>query len=94
MEDGTVTHNEALEADLKSDDLYMRNYLETSQEGWHITLSYEDYAYCTNQMDYSDAVKTDYTVQGVFGGYLNGNFVTFDASDVDTPIAEEGEKSS
>ena len=94
MDDGTVTHNEALEADLRSDDRKLTKYLASSQEGWHITLSYEDYSYCTNQMDFSDALKTDYTVKGTFGAYLNGDFVSFDAADVDTPIADKSEEAS
>ena len=88
IEDGKVTHNEALKVQLKSEDPLMEKCLKESQEGWHITLSYEDKAFYTNRMDFSDAQKTDYTLTGVFGAYLNGNYVSYNGDDVDTLISE------
>ena len=88
MEDGKITHNEALEVELESNDPLMKYCLFHSQEGWHVTLSYEDKAFYTNKMDYSDAQKVDYTLTGVYGAYLNGNFVSYNPNDVDTLISE------
>lgn len=88
MEDGKITHNEALEVELESNDPLMKYCLFQSQEGWHVTLSYEDKAFYTNKMDYSDAQKVDYTLTGVYGAFLQGQFVTYDANDVNTLIAE------
>ncbi len=85
-DDGTITHNEALVADLISDDPILADYLSSSQEGWHITCSYETKAFYSNLMDYSKAQKVDYTLSGKFGAYINGNFVSFDRNDVDTKI--------
>ena len=87
-DDGTVTHNEAMKASLKSGNQRMQKYLQESQEGWHITLSYEDKSFYTNFMNFSDAQKTDYTLTGKLGAYLNGNFVSYDGNDVDTLISE------
>ena len=88
MEDGKITHNEALVVELESDDPLTEYCLDQSQEGWHVTLSYEDKAFYTNSMDYSDAQTVDYTLKGVYGAFLNGQFVTFNAEDVDTLISE------
>jgi len=77
MDDGRTTSNEGFMVDLLSADPDMMEYLNGSDNFFHITGSYIDAPKYTGQLDFSAAQPVYFVTTGLFGAYLTDSTVTF-----------------
>lgn len=74
-DDGSITTNEGLQAELFSEDEQMQAYLDALEVNFHITGSFKDAAKYTGYIDFSDAEPMDITLTGTFGGFCTDNAI-------------------
>ena len=66
-EEDVISENEGFLVEVSSADKDMQALLESINRVWHITGSYSGAAKYTSQLDFSNAVPIDITIEGVFG---------------------------
>ena len=66
-EEGLISENEGFLVEVSSADEEMQALLDGVNRVWHITGSYSGAAKYTGQLDFSDAMPIDVTIEGVFG---------------------------
>lgn len=73
---GNMTANEGFKAYVSSDNPELQAYLDSLNKNFHITGAYTDEAKYTENIDFSDGEKIEYTTTGTFGcGDYLGNIV-------------------
>ena len=71
MDDGNITANEGLKAEVTSDNKELNEYLSSLNKNFHITGSFKDAAKYTNYIDFSQGEPFEATLTGTFGAYLS-----------------------
>lgn len=66
-DDGNPTYNEGFKVSVTADNAELENYLESLDNLFHITGSYQDGAKYTDRIDFSDGKKLDLHTTGTFG---------------------------
>ena len=66
-EEGLISENEGFLVEVSSADEEMQSLLDSCDRIWHITGSYTGAAKYTGQLDFSNAIPIDVTIEGVFG---------------------------
>lgn len=64
-----ITGNEGLSVELDCENTELKEYLDSLNKSFHITVGYDDKPKYTNLLDFSKAKKVNFTLKGKFGGY-------------------------
>ena len=67
LEEDITSDNEGLLVEVTSSDEDMQALIDSIDKVWHITGSYSAAAKYTGHLDFSDAVPSDMTIEGIFG---------------------------
>lgn len=78
-DNGSITTNEGLKANIITDNEELREYLDSLNKNFHITGAYKDAAKYTEYVDFSDGIPLDLYVEGTFGCYYSDGTFGFEA---------------
>ena len=70
-DDGNITANEGLKAEVASNNEELNEYLSSLNKNFHITGSFKDAAKYTNYIDFTQGQPFEATLTGTFGAYLS-----------------------
>ena len=82
MDDGNITANEGLKAEVSSENKDLEAYLSALDKNFHITGAYKDGAKYTELVDFSKGEPIDATLTGTFGRGSSNGTIDLGAGDI------------